>query len=104
MAEVRPGTRLRSVVCRTEVIVTMGSPSQGALTCGGQPMVPNEGAHPAPASPSGNIALDKTLLGKRYRTAAGSIEVLCVHQGRGAVAVDGTPLEMVKPKLLPASD
>ncbi len=104
MAEVKLGTRLRSVVCTTEVIVTKGSPPRGALSCSGQPMVPSEGADTTPAVPSGDVALDRTLLGKRYRTADGSIEVLCVHQGRGALAVGGMPLELVKPKLLPASD
>jgi hypothetical protein len=104
LAEVKLGTRLRSVVCHTEVILTKGSPHEGALSCSGQPMVPSEGAETAPAVPSGDIALDKTLLGKRYRTADGTIEVLCVHQGRGALAVGGLPLELVKPKLLPASD
>jgi hypothetical protein len=104
VAEIKLGTRLRSAVCNTEVIVTKGSPFEGALTCGGQPMVLSEGAGAAPATRSGDIALDKTLLGKRYRTADGSIEMLCVHQGRGALAIDGMPLELVKPKLLPASD
>jgi hypothetical protein len=101
---VKLGTRLRSVACHTEVIVTKGSPAQGALSCSGQPMVPSEEADTASAARSGDIALDRTLLGKRYRTADGSIEVLCVHQGQGALTLGGMPLELVKPKLLPASD
>jgi hypothetical protein len=30
--------------------------------------------------------------------------VLCVGQGSGWLAFDGVPLELVKPKALPASD
>jgi len=102
--EVKLGTRLRSVACSTEVVLTNGSPPQGDLTCGGHPMVPSEDATAAAPSPRGDVAADRTLLGKRYRSADGTIEVLCLRQGAGALAVDGVPLELVRPKTLPASD
>ena len=38
MAELKPGTRLQSTVCTTEVIVVKGD-GEHALTCGGAPMV-----------------------------------------------------------------
>ena len=34
------GTRLRSHVCSTEVIVVRGAEIDGELTCGGAPLVP----------------------------------------------------------------
>ncbi|WP_230202778.1 hypothetical protein [Parafrankia discariae] len=47
---------------------------------------------------------DRTLLGKRYRAPGGTFEALCVRQGAGALELDGLPLELVKPRTLPASD
>jgi hypothetical protein len=99
-----PGTRLRSVECATEVVLTMGALAEGALTCGGEPMVPRESSDDASELPPGDPVEDRALLGKRYRSPDGTVEVLCTHQGRGELAIDAVRLEMVKPKLLPASD
>lgn len=100
MAELKPGTRLRSVMCTAEVIVT--SRGAGTLTCGGKPMA--DGGDGFAGLPQGEPSQDRTLLGKRYRAPAGTLEVLCVRQGSGALHLDGVPLELVKPKTLPASD
>ena len=95
-----PGTRLRSTVCTAEVIVT--SSGEGTLSCGGEPMVASDARPTGP--PSSEPELDRTLLGKRYRARAGTLEVLCVRQGPGLLELDRVPLELVKPKTLPASD
>jgi hypothetical protein len=103
MAEFGPGTRLCSVACNTEVVITMGSISTGALTCAGAAMIPAEDAGRRSVA-QGDPAADRTLLGKRYRARGELVEVLCTRQGRGALALYGEPLQLGKPKTLPASD
>lgn len=100
VTEFRAGIRLHSATCTTEVIVTKGG--KGVLTCGGQPMAA-EDARATGTRPS-QPEEDRTLLGKRYRAPDGAFEVLCVRQGAGALELDGVPLELVKPRILPASD
>ena len=98
MSALTPGTRLRCLHGGVEIIVTMAG--EGSLTCGDQPMVPLESAEEAfPATLEGVI-----LVGRRYEAPAHQLQVLCTHQGPGTLELDGTPLELVKPKLLPASD
>lgn len=103
MATLKAGTRLRSAVCRTEVMVIVAPAGDVALTCGGVPMIPAAetppaGAVPAPGSAGG------TLLGKRYVNAAGALELLCVKPGDGSLAVDGEQLVLKEAKPLPSSD
>jgi hypothetical protein len=103
VTELKAGTRLRSLTSSTEVIVTMGSP--GVLTCGGEPMVPTAKDEPAPEPAAAVSADDETiLLGKRYSAPHGTLQVLCVRQGTGNLAVNGVPLQLIKPKMLAASD
>lgn len=101
--ELRPGSRLKSVVCETQVIVVR-APSEGqevVLCCGGQPMVALD------AEDSGRLALDPeqddgTLLGKRY--VYEELEVLCTKAGKGSLSVGGVRLPLKEAKPLPASD
>ncbi|CAN7242485.1 hypothetical protein LJR225_001070 [Phenylobacterium sp. LjRoot225] len=102
MTALTPGRRLRSATCTTEVLVV--APGAGVLTCGGKPMAPASGASEAAAStPAGGQACG-TLLGKRYRSPDGRLQLLCLRQGDGRLALDGVPLEVMTPKTLPASD
>jgi hypothetical protein len=103
MTPLKVGARLRSTTGAAEVIITKGNPA--AITCAGTPMVPvdqDDAARPssAPASDPGQ----QLIVGKRYQTPDGAIQVLCVKQGDGDLEIDSGPVEMVKPKLLPASD
>jgi len=103
MATLKAGTRMRSAVCKTEVMVIAAPPGEVALDCGGAPMLaasatPPAGGTPAPGSDSG------TLLGKRYVDAAGTLELLCVKPGAGALAADGALLAVKEAKPLPSSD
>jgi len=45
-----------------------------------------------------------TALGKRYVSAAGDLELLCVKPGKGSLAVGDTPLALKEAKQLPSSD
>ena len=45
-----------------------------------------------------------TLLGKRYVDKDGTVELLCVKAGQGALAIDGVALQTKDAKPLPSSD
>ena len=95
----KPGIKLKSTVCDTEVMVIRGSGI--VVECGGAPM-----AQERPAE-RGALATgwDKgTLIGKRYVDAAGSVELLCVKPGQGSLSIGGVPLQLKDAKPLPASD
>lgn len=95
----KPGTRLKSAVCDTEVMVIRCS--DGVIQCGGAPMGEAKPADPAPLSADFSGG---TLMGKRYVDAAGAYELLCVKPGKGSLSVDGVALATKDAKPLPASD
>jgi hypothetical protein len=101
MAELKPGTRLQSTVCTTEVIVVKGD-GEHALTCGGAPMV-EAGSAEVAGAPAADAA-EGTLLGKRYTDEGETIELLCTKAGDGSMAVGDGPLAVAQAKTLPASD
>jgi hypothetical protein len=95
----KPGTRLKSAVCDTEVMVIRCG--EGTIECGGAPM-----GEAKPAEP-GELNADHangTLMGKRYVDADGKFELLCVKPGKGSLSVDGVALATKDAKPLPASD
>jgi hypothetical protein len=99
--ELKPGTRLRSQVCSTEVIVVRPPSSPIELMCGGHPMIP-AGKEPEPG-----LALaegEPSLLGKRYTNGDESLEVLVTKAGQGTLADGATPLVLKAAKPLPSSD
>ena len=100
--EIRPGMRLRSVVCDTEVVVVRANEASVDLRCGGHQMVPL----PVGEAPAGLALVDPsgTLLGKRYAHEGSGLELLCTKAGDGSLAVGGTPLLMKGAKPLPSSD
>jgi hypothetical protein len=95
------GTRLRSQVCSTELIVVRGGEIDGELTCGGAPLAAMDDAAsrgtPAPGLDSG------TQVGKRY-TDGGELELLVTKAGDGTLGIDTTPLEIKGARPLPSSD
>ncbi len=95
----KPGTRLKSAACDTEVMVIRCG--TGTIECGGAPMGEAKPAEAAALNP--NFAAG-TLMGKRYVDAAAAFELLCVKPGKGSLAVDGTLLVTKDAKPLPASD
>ncbi|MGH9113526.1 MAG: hypothetical protein ACRDZN_14700 [Acidimicrobiales bacterium] len=103
MASLKPGSRWRSVVCATEVVVVRSPGDDLDLRCGGSPMVPvDHGAVPVGAPAPG---LDGgTLLGKRYIDDAGSLELLCTKAGDGSLSLRDKALDMKGSKPLPSSD
>jgi len=100
--ELKPGSRFRSQVCETEVVVVKVG-SGGELTCGGVAVVPLDAAVDGTATLVGGHD-GGTLLGKRYTDGAGTVEILCTKAGAGTLALDGEPLAVKSAKALPASD
>ena len=100
--DLKPGTRLRSQACSTEVIVVR-SPEQAVdVCCGGTPMVPVGG--PAEQHPLDTAHQGGTLLGKRYADQDTGIELLCTKAGEGSLSLGGAPLPVKDAKPLPSSD
>jgi hypothetical protein len=98
----KPGLRLRSVTCTTEVIVVKGSGEGLDLRCGGEPMVPLDQT-PAVKTPV-TAFTEGTQIGKRYVDKGESIEVLCTKAGEGSLSLGDDALLMRGAKPLPSSD
>lgn len=103
MAQFKPGTRLKSAVCNSEVMVVLAPAADLELTCGGAPMA-EIGADVAGDQALSPDHSEGTLIGKRYVNEAGDLEVLCTKPGEGSLAVGGTALTVKGAKPLPSSD
>lgn len=99
---VKPGTRLKSAVCPTEVVVVRAPKVDVDLRCGGHPMTAmGEGA------PTGSVDAAHsrgTQLGKRYGDADSGLELLCTKAGEGSLSLGDVPIELKDAKPLPSSD
>jgi hypothetical protein len=100
--DLRPGTKLRSAVCTTELIVVRPPTAPVEIECGGAPMVPATAE--APGGSVDPARADGTLLGKRYVHEAAGLEVLCTKAGDGSLTVAGELLPQKDAKPLPSSD
>ena len=102
MAELKAGTRMKSAVCSSEVMVIAAPEGDIDVTCGGVSMIGSvdtaEGGSVDPAHAEG------TQLGKRYVNDAGDLELLCVKPGEGSLATNGEVLVLKEAKALPSSD
>lgn len=100
--ELKAGSRLKSGVCDTQVMVIAAPVDDLDLTCGGAALVDVAGD-----APGGAIDADHkngTQIGKRYVNEAGDLELLCTKPGEGSLAAGGTPLVLKEAKALPSSD
>ena len=100
--EIRPGMRLRSVVCDTEVVVVRAGEASVDLRCGGHQIVPL----PVGEAPAGHAHVDPsgTRLGKRYAHEGSGLELLCTKAGDGGLCVGSEAVPMKAAKALPSSD
>jgi hypothetical protein len=100
--DLKPGMRLASVVCTTELIVVRAPATPVDLRCGGQPMTQAD-------SDRDGVAIDEahragTQLGKRYADPITGLEVLCTKGGEGSLSIGGIAMALKESKPLPASD
>ena len=102
MPQIKPGIRIKSAVCATELMVIQAPASDVDVRCGGAPMLGIADAKP-------ERAIDPNLkagsqIGKRYVDTGGTIELLCTKAGEGTLALGEAPLVLKEAKPLPASD
>ena len=100
---IKPGSRWKSQTCAAEAVLVRPPKGDGLPQCGGVDMVPmGEEATAAAeivAGWDGGCAV-----GKRYRSDASGVEMLCTRAGAGALGFGGEILEPVEAKKLPSSD
>jgi hypothetical protein len=99
--QLKPGLRLQSVVCDTQVVVVRGG-GELDLRCGGAPMAPvgTEVEHQT---------LDQTYaagtqMGKRYADEDTGLELLCTKPGAGSLSIGDVAVAPKEAKPLPSSD
>jgi hypothetical protein len=103
MKVLKPGLRLKSAVCATEVMIIRGLPAEAQLECGGREMLAVTEQVPADARPDPALA-QGSLIGKRYVDAEERYELLCTKGGEGSLVLNGSPLGIKQAKALPSSD
>lgn len=101
MTILKTGSRLRSQVDDTQLVVVRAPAGDLDLRIGGHPVVdinaePGTGLSPAPG--------EGTMLGKRYAREEGDLELLVTKPGGGDLTADGVLLQVKDSKPLPASD
>ncbi|NNE58495.1 MAG: hypothetical protein HKN36_10335 [Hellea sp.] len=96
----KPGTKLSSTVCKTQIMVLRAPAEELEITCGGAPMQVGDPAE------LGDMTGENfgTLVGKRYTDEAESMEFLCTRGGDGSVGVGGYVIDVKAAKKLPSSD
>ena len=100
--DLKPGSRWKSAVCDTEVVIVRATKEPASLECGGHPMVPHTEAKPTGLTlAEGQTG---TQPGKRFADEVSGLEVLCTKGGAGSLAIDGRPIGQKEAKKLPASD
>jgi hypothetical protein len=103
MRAIKPGLRLKSAVCATEVMVIRAPAGEALIACGGTEMLAGSDAAPA------GLSLDPkwshgSLIGKRYVDPDDRFELLCTKAGEGALSLNGVAFEIKQAKALPSSD
>lgn len=99
----RPGTRIFSGVCDTELIVVKAPKTEVNLTVGGAPALSEKSDSRAPGVVQDGHG-GGAVMGRRYGDAAGELELLCTKAGEGVPGVDGVVLGLREHKVLPSSD
>jgi hypothetical protein len=100
--QLKPGLRLSSAVCDTEVVVVKAPAADVDLRCGGHPMVAKGDS--APGATLDEAHRDGTLIGKRYADESLGLEVLCTKAGEGSLSIASDTLMQKDAKPLPSSD
>ena len=99
--QVKPGMRLRSTVCTTEVMVVKVSGPDLDIRCGGSPMQPSSPTATMVGEPVAPFD-GGTLVGKRYQLDG--LELLCTKAGAGSLSVGETAIPTQDAQQLPSSD
>ena len=101
--DLKPGSRWKSAVCDTEVVVVRPPKVTIVLECGGHPLVLHAETKPAGLVLSSAHSAG-CHAGKRFADEASGLELLCTKAGAGSLSVDGREIATKEAKKLPASD
>ena len=96
----KPGTKLSSAVCKTQIMALRVPATELEISCGGEPMQIGDPAELGAMSGENS----GTLVGKRYTDADETMEFLCTRGGEGTIAVEGYVIDVKAAKKLPSSD
>ncbi len=99
----RPGLKLHSAVCDTQVVVVKAPKVEVELGCGGAPLTPDGDDVPAGLQLDPDLA-DGSAIGKRYADDELGLELLVSRAGAGSLTCNGERLQLKGAKPLPASD
>ena len=99
----KPGARLFSAVCTTELIAVKAPAGEVDVTIGGVAPVSSAAERDGTGSVVDGYG-GGAAMGKRYVDENGTIELLCTKPGDGLPALDGQLLQVKDAKPLPASD
>jgi hypothetical protein len=97
------GSRWKSAVCTTEMVVVKAPQQPGDLHCGGAPVLPISAVRATGSMPAADQE-GGTLVGKRYGDDASGLELLCTKGGAGTLSYGGRQLQIRVVKPLPSSD
>lgn len=101
MGEVfKPGVKLSSTVCKTQIMALRVPATELEISCGGAPMQVGDPAELGAMSGENS----GTLVGKRYTDAEETMEFLCTRGGDGTLAIAGYVIDIKAAKKLPSSD
>jgi hypothetical protein len=103
MRVLKPGVRLKSAVCETQVMVIKTAGGEHDVRCGGVEMLEMTAPDAAGGAVDPAFA-EGSMMGKRYVNADESIEFLCTKGGKGSLSLDGAPILAKQAKALPTSD
>ena len=101
--DLKPGSRWRSAVCETELVVVRPPKTPITLECGGYEVIAHSEARPEGKEIAADFA-DGSQAGKRYADDETGVEVLCTKAGAGTLTIGGRPIGAKEAKKLPASD
>ena len=101
--DLKPGSRWKSAVCDTQVVVVRPPKAATTLECGGHEMVPHSAEAPGGLAISPDFS-GGTTMGKRYADEETGLEALCTKSGAGTLTIGGRPIGAKEAKKLPSSD
>lgn len=100
--QLKPGTRLKSTVCTTELIIVRAPAADVDLRCGGHAVAQISEDHRTveiePLHSSGSA------IGKRYADEELGLEALITKAGDGSLSIGDAPMLLKDAKPLPSSD
>ena len=99
----KAGTKLRSSVCETQVVVVRAPSESVELGCGGAPLLGPE-ADEATGGTIDPACAEGSIIGKRDADPESGLELLCTRGGAGSLTCNGVILGFKDAKPLPASD